>query len=201
MQLNTQATMLRRSRATNTTDTSYDTFASILGFVNRPTGVGDAVAQTTKGVWDLIGFTQTDNVVLPNSAILTPFGFHASPNNKIFVMRFDIYKLAMEAGNLNTAEWIRQSLLEVTCTMSSNIPGLSGGLVANTNCFCDTIAVVGTSGNQGVSVDIYSPADDATPGTVQVSLKGAHILMPVFKNADGGGNPATSCNTLIQLLW
>lgn len=194
MHVKTWAGNFQRIRQTSTTDSSYPTGMDldILGYANKPTGVGDNASQTTKkAVIDVIG-QNTMGGGVPNWAKIHVYG--VGSNNHVITFKLYSYTLMEEpSGDPATAQWIVSPLCEVTCTLSSNLTG-AGSPIGATNLFADTMVLVGTSGDAGISMSLFNPADDATKAHIQISLKGAHLLVPTFKKGSG-----TDCNGLIQL--
>ena len=179
-------------RKTNSTDASYPTRVST---TTMPAGIGDAAAQTTRGTFTLAGI---DGGKCANAAIFQPFG--TTTNDTTFLMRILgwRYFAAGKRGLTGLPFWYYTNLCEFTCTLSSGaacVMGVTDGAFSASNLFCDTIALVGTSGNDDVSIDIVSPAND-TPAHVVVDMKGASIGEVIFDR----NSSAASANCMVQLL-
>lgn len=192
MLIDTKAGFFRRIRATNTTDNAYPSVVDVVGFANKPSGTGNSASQTTaRAVIDMI-----DNLIegaTPNWGKIMVYG--VGSDNHVITLKLFTYTLAIDGGNLVTATWKVCPFAEVTCTLSANCAAVANGLEGGvTNLYADTMVLVGTSGDAGISMNIFSPADDATPAHIQFSLKGAHLLQPAFKRGSG-----TDSNGLIQL--
>ena len=195
MVMNTLTNVFVRSRVTNSTDANFPTIAPT---TTEPTGIGDAVAQTTKGVFNL--YSHADNTgagVSQNLVCIVPFGTGSDTNT--FLMRVIGWRLACDrpaTGNprdsLNTV-WIPVNLAAFTCTLSTPV-GVAGRSVIATERFCDTIALTGTQGNDDISIDIVSPAND-TIGHVVVDMKGSQKLELIFDR----NSSATACNALVAM--
>lgn len=195
-QLHTLSTAFVKARQTNTTTNG---FTDPVPTFTEPTGKGDAAAQTTFGVFDLVADPQlaADVATAKNKVIIVPFG--AGSDTNTFVMRVFGWRLAFDrdkAHTLGTAVWIPVKLAEFTCTLSTPAGPAAGpagaGILATTDLLCDTIAIVGTSGNTNIDLSITSPADN-TIAHVVVDLKGSQKLELQFST----GGSATSCNALV----
>ena len=189
--LETLTTGLIRARVTNSTDASYPTRTLT---VTEPTGIGNSAAQATaSAVFDLSrGQGAAGGNTQYNRAIIVPFGTGADTNT--FLMRvIGWYSAKNRTGgdDPNTRIWVPLQLAAATCTLSVQV-GVAGKVQIETERTCDTIAVVGTTANQGVSVDYVSGANDLTQHIV-VDLKGAQKLELIF---DRNGS-ATACNALV----
>lgn len=90
--------------------------------------------------------------------------------------------------------WIPVPLGEFNCTTCTAV-GVAGGAVLNTERFCDTIALQGTTANANVGVEIVSPANN-TIAYVLVDLKGA----PLFEVTFDIGTGPTEMNALYSLI-
>jgi hypothetical protein len=89
-----------------------------------------------------------------------------------------------------TPLWVPVPLGEFLCTLST-VVGIAGATAVATDRFCDTIAIVSTSGVSGQGLEIYSPADN-TIGHVVLDMRGVRKLEITFTT----GSSATSCNAL-----
>lgn len=188
--LDTLTQEFRRARVTNATDNG---FPSRLITAARPSGVGDNAAQATaSAVFDLGG---GEFATGQNRAFVKPFG--AGANNATFSMRLIGWnRVYGRTGNdPNTSVWDPTVLGEFACTLSSTPIGLAGKILIATDLFADTITVTGTTANQGVSVDVVSPAND-TPAHLIIDIKGLQLLELTFTT----GGSATSCNALVKFF-
>lgn len=161
------------------------------GYVSKlPTGTepsGDANTATGASVLD-IGHKGS---VASNGLIIVPYALGSNDNT--FSMR--VLQWRRIGRDPLTALWIPVKLLEVTGTLSSTPVGIAGKEILNTEMFCDTITLVGTSGNANVSCEIVSPADN-TIAHIMLDLKGAQKVELTFTT----GASATSCNALIAKI-
>ncbi len=186
--LGTSAQPFRRARLTNATDNGFPTRVPTK---TEPTGTGNNAAQATaSGVHSLNGSVRGG--IGQNSVIIVPYGVGSDTNT--FVMRVLGWRILSDQSDAALLEWIPVKLAEFTCTLTSGATGATGGVLGATNLFVDTIALVGTSGNDDISIDIVSPADN-TVGHVVVDLKGSQKLEIVFTT----GGSSTSCNALIAM--
>lgn len=176
----TLTTGFRKIRVTNTTDTSFPTRTLT---ANEPTGSGNAVAQTTLGVFECVtdmGQAQKGGggASSKNRAMIIPFGTGA--DNTTFDMR--VYGWYPVMGNTtfdpNTVLWYPMLLGEFNVTLSAQV-GVAGKVLVAADRLADTIAIASTSANQGVSVDVVSDAND-TGAHLIIDLKGAWKLECTF---------------------
>lgn len=198
----TLSASFRTIRQTNSTDTNYPTRGMRLGYAgadNQPSGVGDAAAQTTSAVFDLaktdvIPRTDRPDVVnkpINNVGVFMFFGTGSDDNT--FLARILGWRHIVQRNTdwvKETAIWIPVPLVELTCTLST-FTGVAGGLLGTTQRFADTLALVGTTGNDDVSIDIVSPANN-TPAHIVVDLKGFQKCEVIFDR----NSSASSCNGL-----
>lgn len=194
--LNTYSPEFRLARLVNSTDAGYRTVTSILGRDNAPTGDGSNAAQaTSKCILEACALTGAGcNNVMPNGILICPFGTGADTNT--FLMRVLGWNLIAKPGtDPATWEWKDILLGEYTCSLSTPT-GVSGGIIGTSNLYCDTIAIVGTSGSANAH-DIVSPATDLT-GTVLCDIKGSHR---VELNFSRNGPSAASCNALYKWVY
>lgn len=175
-----------KARQANATDAS---FPSRIPQATEPTGVGDSVAQATaSAVIDLRG--GSGNVV-QNAIVVRPFGA-GSDNNTMSVRFIGWTYLTDYTRDPNTGIWVPTLLAELACTLSA-VVGVAGKAVVATDRFADTITL--TYGNDDVSIDIVSPANDLSAHAV-LDLKGSQKL----EICTSTGSSATSCNCLIRKL-
>lgn len=193
MLIETLAQRFRKARVTNATDSSLPTRVSTL---TRPSGAGNAAAQTTSSIHDLRG--DPFGSVSQNSALIVPYA--TASDNNTFAMRILGWRAvgnpAPSTPQPDQPLWVPVVLAEVTCTCTGAQPGVAGGIIGTAELFADTIALVGTTGNANVSIEIVSPADDASIAHIVVDMKGFSMLELVF----GTGGVATSCNALLAMM-
>ncbi len=186
--LSTLTTAFVRFRHTTSTDANHPTR---IPTITKPTGIGDAAAQTTSAVFDL-GPTENDHASEKNRIILVPFGTGSDTNT--LLMRVIGWRQCFNR-NVGRREdnslWIPVNLGEFTCTLSTAV-GIAGKVVVATEIFCDTIALLSTSGNDDVDISITSPADN-TIAHVAVDLKGFQLVEVTF----GRNGSATGANALV----
>ncbi len=186
--LGTSAQPFRRARLTNATDNGFPTRVPTK---TEPTGTGNNAAQATaSGVHSLNGSVRGG--IGQNSVIICPYG--VGSNDNTFSFRVIGWRVVDDQSDLSLREWIPVKLAEYSVILSSTPAGAAGGILGATNLFADTIAIVGTSGNDDISMEIVSPADN-TIAHVVVDLKGAQKLEVTFTT----GGSATSCNALIAM--
>jgi hypothetical protein len=186
--LSTLCTGLTRARVTNSTDASFPTRIPQIG---EPSGIGDAVAQTTSGVFDLVS---TDNGITTqlNRAMIVPFGTGSDTNTFLMrVLGWYRIKTRTTGFNPNTDLWVPVPLAQITCTLSLQV-GIAGMVNIETERFCDTLAIGTTTANQGVSIDVVSGANDLTAHLI-IDLKGAQKMELTFDR----NSSATACNALV----
>lgn len=208
--LRTLSSSFVKVRRTNSTDASFPTriprLAVSAGADNAPSGIGDAAAQTTLAVFDLVPPHQPAphlhprplfNAPADNVVILIPFGIGSDTNT--MKMRVIGWRMAFDRGAeqslygaaVGDALWIPVTLGEFLCTLSTPA-GVAQSIIGSTNLFADTIAIQGTSGNDDIDVSITSPADN-TIAHVVLDAKGFQKLEVTFDR----NSSATSCNALI----
>lgn len=189
--LETLTTGLFRARVNNSTDASYPTRAPT---ATEPSGIGDAVAQTTSSVFDLSPRQGKDGgSTQMNRAIIVPFGTGSDTNT--FLTRiigwYSVKSRGSGGTDPNKTMWIPLQLGALTCTLSTPV-GVAGKVVIETERFCDTLAIVGTTANAGVSIDVVSGANDLVQHAI-IDLKGAQKLELIFDR----NSSATACNALV----
>lgn len=191
----------QKIRQTNSTDASYPSrvtrLAWLAGVDNQPSGIGDAAAQTTMAVKSLkkTDAVPTTNRLDTNIGAIYNVGifqfFGTGNDDTTFLARILGWRYVTDApGTPETAIWVPVPLLELTCTLST-ATGVAGGTVGSSDRFADTLAIVGTTGNDDVSIDIVSPANN-TPAHVVVDLKGFQKVEVIFDR----NSSASSCNGL-----
>lgn len=177
----------RKARTVNATDTS---FPSKVPTATEPTGTG--ATATGQSVID-IGYR---GAVAQNAAVIFPYGL--GDDNDVFAMRvygWFLSKGSSQASPVVRDVWYPVKLLELTCTMCA-ATGVLAGSVLDTERFCDTLAIVGTSGTEGRNFYVVSPADD-TIGYAMLDIVGCQKLEFAFDMTTG--NP-TNANALIMQL-
>lgn len=178
-------------RATSATDNG---FPSRLPTLTKPSGLGDAAAQTTSSVLDFGCLSGGGQV--QNAAMLMFFG--AGANNTTFSARLVAWTLILgdPAGTAsNRPVWMPLDLFEVQVTLSSTPIGVATGIITATDLFADTITLTGTTANANVGIEIVSPANDR-PAHLIVDFKGSMLIEPIFTT----GGSATNCNGLLRTL-
>lgn len=204
--LQTLSMNYRKIRQTNSTDASYPTTRvfrkAYTGIDNQPAGSGGAAAQTTFAVFDLaktaiIPGTDRPDVsakAVDNLVRMCFFGTSAADQTfKARVFAVD-YVVERDADMVKeSAGWMFTPLFEVLVTLGTQ-PGIAGTVVNENQFFADTIALVGTAGNDDVSVDIVSPADN-TCAHIVADLKGAQKFDVIFDR----NSSAASCNGLVKM--
>lgn len=187
--LRTLTQSFARLRRTNTTSTSFPTRIPTL---TEPTGIGDAAAQTTSAVFDLVKDFDVEFEVSKNRVLIVPFG--AGTDTQTFSMRVIGWRIAYDRDTARlpqTAIWIPIPLADFSCALSVQV-GVAGSVVVATDTFCDTITLTGTTANDDVDVSITSPGNDLT-GHIVLDMKGFQKLEITF---DMTG--ATSGNALVS---
>lgn len=170
----------QKVRSVNCTDTS---FPSKVPTNTEPTG--DA---GTAGGASVIDLSQ-GNIAVHNGVALIPYGL--GDENDVFAMRIIGWKRVGTVAA--TLLWIPVTLAELTCTMGTSV-GVAAMTILNTERFCDTIVLV--TGNDDVSIDIVSPADN-TIAHVMMDVKGFKKLEVCFDMTTGS---PTSANCLYAPL-
>ena len=167
MLLTTLATDGRKVRSVNCTDSSFDALAAR---ATRPSGdegtaTGQAVINCRRDAGDAVS---------NNAFLIFPYGVGA--DNTTFDMRVYGWKKVTVDGNNETATWFSFLLASFSCTLSA-YTGRTNGCITASERFVDTITLVG--GNDDVSVDIVSPAND-TPAHALLDFKGAADIEVTF---------------------
>ena len=165
----------QKVRSVSCTDTS---FPSKIPTATEPTGDGG-----TAGSASIVELGQ-GNIATQNKIIVTPYGL--GDDNDVFAMRIIGWR---KIGTGSTALWIPVTLAELTCTMCA-VVGVVGQTILDTEHFCDTLVLV--TGNDDVSIDIVSPANDTLAHAV-LDVKGFRKIEVCFDMTTG--NP-TSGNCL-----
>lgn len=184
----TQSSPFQKARLTNQTSNGY---VSKIPTTTEPKG--DANTATGASVIELGGKAGGP---CQNAVLICPYGLHASVDGKTMSFRVIGWRcVGLGGASPDTALWIPVKLVEFACTLSGTPVGVAGMTLIATEGFADTITLTGTTGNDDVSIDIVSPADD-TIGHVVVDMKGSQKLELSFTT----GGSATSCNALYALL-
>lgn len=179
MLLETLSTPFFKARSVNQTSTS---FVSKLATATEPRG--DAATATGASVQELTGATVSQNGIM-----VCPYG--TGTNNQTFNMR--VLGWRSVGTNVQTKLWIPVLLCQFACTLSSTLVGVATKVIVATELFADTLTL--TYGNDDISVDIVSPANDL-PAHALVDVKGCQKLELTFET----GSSATDCNCLIAFL-
>ena len=186
MYLETVSEFLRKARSVNQ---SSGSFVSKVPTTTEPTG--DAGNATGTSIIELVPpGTQGGGGCVQNLVRIMPYGTGSATNT--FSMRIIGWsKLPSSSPPQKPDLWVPVVLAELLCTLSS-VTGVAGSDVDNTQLFAGTIAIVGTSGNPGVSLDIVSPANSVIAHVV-ADMKGFQKLELSFST----GSSATDCNALV----
>lgn len=186
----TLSTHLMRIRRTNATDSSLPTRTTS---ATEPSGIGDNAAQATAKAVISLNRENISGARVQNRVKIVPVGV-GSDNNTFTMAVYGWSRVVDRDKELNPELdlWIATKLAAFTCTLSAAV-GVAGRVLTATDRIADTIAIIGTSGNPNVSMEIVSPATDE-PAHIVVDLKGAEKLEIVF----GTGGSATSANALVS---
>lgn len=180
MQITTQWTPLRKARSVNQTSTS---FVSKVPLATEP--VDDAASATGQASLNM----RHGGSITQNGLFILPYA--VATDNQTFSLRVIGWRPLGTADA--TLIWVPFLLLEALCTADATLVGLSGRLIGATEVFCDTITLVGTSGNANVSHELVSPADGVSAAHIVVDTKGCDRVEISFST----GSSATSCNALV----
>jgi hypothetical protein len=181
MLLETLAGRLQKARSVNQTSAA---FVSKVPTLTEP--VGDAGTATGSAVIDMV----KDSGLSQNLVKVKPYGVGA--NNTTFSVRVIGWSAVANGGNVIPNEWIPELLGEFACTISSSCPGVSGGVVAATEFFVDTITQTYPASATS-SIEVVSNAADLVAHAV-LDVKGNEKIELSFST----GSSATSCNALIS---
>lgn len=179
----TQWGALKKARSVNQTSTS---FVSKVPKAAEP--VADAATATGEATIDM----RNGGSLVQNGVLILPYAIGS--NNNTFSMR--VIGWRRFGDNPETYIWLPVTLLEVLCTVDSGLVGLANKTIIATEMFCDTITIVGTTGNPNVSCEIVSPADAASIAHIVVDAKGFEKIELSFST----GSVATSANAIIATL-
>lgn len=189
--LNTLGGPWRKFRTVNCTDTS---FPSKIPTVTEPSGVGATAGGAA--VIDLINSGSNRFVGSMQNGINLVF-FGAGSDTNTFSCRGIGWSCISDSPALaitdDTRLWIPTPLFEVSVALSVQV-GIAGKSVINTDRFADAISITTTTANQGVDVDVRSPAND-TMAEMYVDLRG-HMKFELIFDCTG----ATDCNALYRLF-
>lgn len=174
VQVDTIASSWQRLFATNSTASS---FASRAETLTRP------VHSSTQGIIEM----SPGGGAGPNGLMLLFFGTDA--NNENFNARILGWDYSLLAG---VEVWNFVVLCQFAVTLG-NIAGVAGGEVSATGFVADTIAL--TYGNDDVSVDITSPANDVRAHAI-LDTKGCRIVEVQFDM----NSSAASANCLYRKM-
>lgn len=181
--LMTQWTPLRKARSVNQTSNGY---VSKVWTTTEP--VTDAATATGQATLNM----RNGNSATQNKLMILPYAIGS--DNNTFSMRVIGWRCF--GTDPTTLIWGPILLLEVLCTLDSTLVGVTGSLILVTEMFCDTITLVGTSGNANISHELLNPADGVSTAHVMVDTKGCDKIECSFTT----GASATSCNALIAQL-
>ncbi len=182
-------------RTTNSTKTS--SYSARTTTLTEPTGTGTTNSEaTSSAIYDL---TDASGGSAENSVLLQPFGATGSDSTSFTMKVLGWSVIKPTRGMTGRPQWIYRTLLELTCTIhttgTTGVANVTGGIITAANSyFADTLAILGTSANDDVSVDIVSPAD-FSPAHCVLAMKGSRKLEFLFINVD-----TTSANCLVQPL-
>lgn len=177
-------------RAQNSTD-AFPARAWRLGRNNFPSGDGDAGTQTNNPA--VLAASVPDGDTMPNAICLLPFGTDAA--DETFKMRLLSWKPAKKKNTSpETWLWVYSIIGEFTCTLGTRT-GLANSFVGSTNLIADTIAIVGTSGDQN-SYSIISPADN-TVATLMIDIRGSNYVEVLFDT----NSSSASANALYHWIY
>lgn len=189
----TQCNVVQAVRATNSTDAAYNTTRTVLNQFDEPIGFGESALQGT--AFAIIDLAPQNGGPGANAVRFEPFAV-GSDTNTFKMLGIGWSYVKARSGQTGRPYWKWTELFEMLCTISTGCPaGLVGGVVLGTSYHADTIAINGTGGNDDVSLDIVSPANDK-PAHFVASLKGFHKLEVLFDR----NSSATSCNSFFGLL-
>ena len=163
---------LKLARTVNSTSTSFltTTNQSAKPTVDEGTATGRAAIELVSANPD----RPVQNPPTPSSIYIEPIGVGAE--NTTFSIR--VIGWTWCGMGAATAFWRPRTLCEVSCTLGSQT-GATGLLQDGDNKDVDTIALVGTSGNLNVSMEIVSPAGNTT-AFFTTSLWGCHMVELLF---------------------
>ncbi len=165
MLLETLSTPWALGRSADSTDASYP----VRGVTNTaPKLLGDGSG--TDGVHDVHnGGPRTQNGLK-----ILPYGTDAAA--KAFLMRVLGWTEMPVSQQVTT--WVPFVLGEFSCALCT-ATGVAGGTPDASHLLCDTITLVGTTGNLNVSCEIVSPTGNL-PGHIVLNLKGVRYVEFIF---------------------
>lgn len=151
----TQSGPWTKAKATNFTSS----FATLRSTLTKPV-IGDAI----------IAMAHSEaGGIIANNLLIRPFGTDTNNNTfKLCVVGWD--RCLVAAG---VYSWEMILLAELLCTFG-NIQGATGCAIAAADFEVDTIAL--TYGNDDVSIDIVSPANDVRGASFAIDCKGCQIV-------------------------
>ena len=165
----------KKAFATNSTSSS---FAALIPTVTEPSG---------DGIWPTsIGGAARKQVEC--------LFFGAGADNATFDVQLIGWKRLPSPTNASLHLWIPTLLASFTCTIDAVQIGIAGAVCVATDLFVDTIVAKTGTTDDGINIDILSPAGSSI-GQVTVDLKGSQKLQFSF---DMTG--ATNGNALFALL-
>jgi hypothetical protein len=188
--LGTLSSSFRLAAATDQTNTSW---ATIVPTITEPGGAGSGA--TAAAVFSL---TSKDGNYAQNGVKVVPFG--TTSNNNTFSLRVYAWSFVRNllVNNASVDLWVPVNLLEVVCTLTSAMPGVTGSAISASHYFCQTITVTtgSTLSGEAAAENVVSPANGTIAHFV-VDLKGFQKLQLDF-SVNGGS--ATAMNALLSLL-
>ncbi len=184
MLLETLSGNFRKARSVNQTSNGY---VSKVPTATEP--IGDAGTASGASIIDIGSLGSGGTGAIQNAMLAVFYGVGSDTNT--FSAKLIGWK-PVDWDNRLTGLWIPVPLVVLALTLSTP-PGLAGKTILNTELFADTITL--TTGNDDVSVDIVSHADN-TISHCLIDLKGFQKVEWSFTT----GGSATSCNALFVLL-
>lgn len=169
----------RKARATLDTSNAY-TSKIIVGsdpYLAVTAGGGTGDANTATGA-SLIALVQPESrgQPMPNGVSIMFYGTGA--DDATFAARIIAWSKVVTDRSASVTDndrvWIPHDLCQVTGALSTFV-GLAGKTILDTHRLADTIALVGTTANAGVNVNIVSPANNR-PARMYLDLEGAEYL-------------------------
>ncbi len=181
----TQWTPLRKARTVNQTSNA---FVAKVPLATEPADdSADATGQCSINMRNGGANTQ-------NGLMILPYG--VATDNQTLSFRAIGWRRLGADNDPTRYIWIGPIMLgEFDCIADATLVGLAGRLVNETEIFCDTITLVGTSGNPTVSCEILSPADGLNMAHVVIDAKGCDRVELSFKVGT-----ATSANALVAMF-
>lgn len=191
VELHTLGSPFRKVRSVNQTG-AFPAIPGISLSATEPGGTAED-ANTATGI-SIINLTQPDGGMTENTAIIMPYGLHATPDAKTSGMRVYGYR---RLGNDATSLWIGALLIDVDYIMSSDLIGAAGKILIATEALANSITLV--DGNDDVDFSITAPTASTSAGHIKLAVGGWAKLRFVFGAATSAvGTAATSRNALVS---